>query len=381
MKQNVVLIFGGVSCEHDISIITAYQVKMNIDTKKYNIFPVYICKNGVWKLIENFEKIDNFYKLADRSKEVVILPSSKDLYLRKNKNIISLCEVDCIVNCMHGINGEDGSLSGLLQLSNIPCTSSDMLGSTMGIDKCAFKDYVSSYDIPLADYISLTANEYFSDVKNCLREIETKLNYPVIIKPARLGSSIGIKVCKKQHDLANFIENALKFDEKVLIEEYFEDIAEYNIAIYMSLDGMRISAIESPKGSDEILSFNNKYLMSNSGGDYISCSKKKVKLSKKMKISIEEISQKVYRALCCKGVVRFDFILTKDGELYLNEVNTVPGSLANYLFFNTGLDFTSQIDEQIRYAINCNIKSGKIIRFFDSNVLQNIDLSTLNKYK
>lgn len=381
MKQNIVIIFGGVSCEHDISIITAYQTLMNINTELYNVFSVYICKNGVWKYIEKFNTIEGFYKLADKCREVVLLPSSNNLYLRKNKTLISLCEVDCVVNCIHGVNGEDGSIVGLLQLSSIPCMSSSILGSIIGIDKCAFKRYLKSTDVPVIKSLEFNNFEYFSDAKKCMKLIEKEIGYPLIIKPARLGSSIGIKVCKKSHDLANFIENALKFDKKVLIERYFEDITEYNIAIYRSVDGMRISSIESPVSSDEILSFNNKYMSSKSGGEYLMTRRKKTKLSKDLKKRIDEIAKDCYSLLECQGVVRFDFITTKEGEVYLNEVNTIPGSLANYLFSDKGFDFTLQLDEQIKYAIHNHIMEQKLIRTFGSNVLENVNLSQLNKYK
>lgn len=381
MKQNIVVLFGGVSCEHDISIITAYQACVNIDTEKYNLYPVYICKNRVWKYIDNFDNINNVYDIAKKSKEVVVLPSSNKLYLKKKKGLVELCEVDCVVNSMHGINGEDGSVAGLLQLSGIPYTSSGILGSVVGIDKCAFKTFLMGLGVSCASAMEVKGEDYFKDVKKCLSLVETKLGYPVIIKPASLGSSIGIKVCKKSHDLANFIENALKFDKKVLIEKYFDNIIEYNIALYKSLDGLRISSIESPISSDEILSFNNKYLSSSAGGEYINKRRKKVKIDKSIKKKIEDISTEVYMALDCAGVVRFDYILTNDDDLYLNEINTIPGSLANYLFSNINLDFSDQLNEQIFYAIHDKLSKDTLIQSFESGVLQNIDFSNMNKYK
>ena len=283
MKQNIVVLFGGVSCEHDISIITAFQTIMNINSNKFNVYPVYICKNGIWKNVDLVENFSLFCNVLNKGKEVVILPSSKKLYLKKGKKIIEVCDVDCVINCMHGVNGEDGSVSGLLQLANIPYTSSDLLSSGVGIDKCIFKKFLKSIDVSAIDSVEVGIDEYFSDVKKCIAKIEESVGYPMIIKPSHLGSSIGIKVCKKNHDLANFIENALKFDKKVLIEKYFENITEYNIALYDSLEGFRVSSIESPKAVDEILSFNNKYIKGVNGADYIDLNRKKVKLSKTLK--------------------------------------------------------------------------------------------------
>lgn len=382
MKKNIVIIFGGVSCEHDISIITALQTRMNIYEDDYNVKCVYICKNGCWKLIEKFDTLENFYEIARVSKDVVILPSSNVLYYKKKYSLKEIMQIHCVVNCMHGLRGEDGSLSALLNLSSIPYTSSDVLGSVLGLDKCAFKTYLSSSDIPVIGGVQISQNEYFSDVQKVVSKIERNVGYPLIIKPSNLGSSIGIKVCKNSHDLPTFIENALKFDKNVLIEKFLPNIKEYNIAIYDSLDGRRISSIESPKTKDEILSFNNKYLKDKkSNACYIS-KKKQEKIPKKLSKQIVEIAEKCYDLLRLKGVVRFDFIFDVESEkLYLNEINTIPGSMANYLFGNVDKDFGEQLSEQIEYAIHQNIVDSKLISHFSSSVLEQFDLSAIKKFK
>ncbi len=382
MKSNIVIIFGGVSCEHDISIITAYQAKMNIDEELYNTYCVYICKNGAWQLLDRFDNFNDVAGINAKTKEVVILPSSDCLYIKKNKSLKKVCRIDCVLNCMHGVRGEDGCISALCNLNNIPYTSSDMLGSVLGLDKCAFKNYLKSADIPTVDGMTISQFDYFENVQKIARDVVNKIGFPCILKPSRLGSSIGIKVCKSAHDLPTSIENALKFDKNVLIEKYISDIKEYNIAIYRSKEGLRVSGIESPKTSEEILSFNNKYIKDKTNNACLVDKGKKEKIPKKIKNDLVKYSTRCYDIFRLKGVVRFDFIYDKNSEkLYLNEMNTIPGSLANYLFSNLDLDFQEQLTEQIEYAIHSNYLDSKLITHFDSSVLDSVDLSSLKKLK
>lgn len=382
MKTNVVVLFGGVSCEHDISIITAYQVKMNIDEELYNVNYVYICKNGVWRVLENFNDFENLYSVANNSKEVVILPSSKNLFLKKKNTLKPIFEIDCIVNCIHGVRGEDGCISALCNLNGVAYTSSDVLGSVIGLDKCAFKEFLKGSEIPTIEGVSISQKDYFDNVQKITGEIENKIGFPCIIKPSRLGSSIGIKVCKNLHDLPTFLENALKFDKNILIERYIQNIKEYNIALYLSEDGLRVSGIESPKSTDEILSFNNKYIKDKSNSACFVSKTKSDKIPKQTAKQIIEFSSKCYSLLRLKGVVRFDYIYdTKENRLYINEINTIPGSLANYLFANLDLDFQEQLTEQIEYAIHSNYLDSKLISHFESSVLESVDLQTLKKFR
>lgn len=381
MKKKIVILFGGVSCEHDISIITAFQTYMNIDTSIYDVYCAYICKNKTWKLISNFDDIKKFSSQIAKAQEVTLLPSSNVLYCKKGRTLKELCQIDCVVNCTHGINGEDGSVAGLLNLSGVACTSCDMLQSALGIDKSEFARYIKSLEIPQVKKVSICREEFFDNAQKIASKIKDELGFPVIIKPARLGSSIGIKVCKNIHDLPTFIENALKFDKKVLVEEYLTDINEYNIALYKSLDGLKMSKIESPKMAGEILSFNNKYIKEkNSPASYISATVKPAKINKKLKNEIEKYSSMCYEKMQLRGVVRFDFIFDKANEkLYLNEINTVPGSLANYLFTNIDKEFMEQLTDQIEFAIHEKLLDDKLITYFESSVLENIDGDSLTK--
>lgn len=382
MKTNIVVLFGGVSCEHDISIITAFQVKMNIDEELYDAKYVYICKDGTWRLMDNFENFDNIYERSLKSKEVVVLPSSKKLFTKKRDALKPIMDIDCIINCMHGIRGEDGCISALCNLNGVPYTSSDILGSSIGLDKCLFKNFLESSKIPTVEGVTISRNDYFENVQKIAQKIEKRIGFPCIIKPARLGSSIGIKVCKNSHDLPTFLENALKFDKKILVEKYLSEITEYNIAIYNSKNGLRISQIESPRGTDEILSFNNKYLKDKSNTACFVNRNKSGKVSKQIKDKIANYSTECYKLLDLKGVVRFDFILDHtENIVYLNEINTIPGSLANYLFSNLDLDFQEQLTEQIEYGIHSNFLDSKLISHFDSSVLDNVDLQSLKKLR
>ncbi len=380
MKKNILVIFGGKSCEHDISIISAMQVVKSMDEYLYNILPIYITKEGKFCFVKNFKKLNLATEKINTKKQVALVGGSN--YLHKKNLFASFKKwkkIDSAIIVMHGKNGEDGTLSALLNLCEIPYTASDITPSALCLDKSMFKGYLKSCDLPVIDGISITEKEFFSDTKKVLEMVEKEVGLPCIIKPSNLGSSIGIKVCSKKHDLANFIENALKFDKKVLIEEYLSNIKEINVAIFNKNDELIVSNLEQPISSDDILSFNNKYINSSEkGGDFL---KKKAtpKIPKKIAQEIIDIAKKCY--ICCgfKGVVRFDFILDENNNVFINEANSIPGSLAHYLFKDKGIDFTSLLNMLIEQSVVDYEKENRLINYFESSVLKGINFNKFNK--
>ena len=380
MKKNIMLVFGGKSCEHDISLISALQVAKNIDEYLYNILPVYIQKNGRMVYVKNFKNLNISQEKIDSKKQVSFVIGSNYIYKKKLCGFVKWKKIDCAVIVMHGKNGEDGSVSGLLNLCGIPYTSSDILPSAVCMDKHIFKCLLKQFDVPVVDGIEIMENDFFTNTETVIDRVEKEIGLPVIVKPCNLGSSIGIKVCCKRHELANCIEFALKFDKKVIIEEYLSNIKEINVAAMKTMDGVVLSNLEQPIAADDILSFENKYITSGEkGGDFL---KKKVdpKLPKKVKTEILQIAKTVYEKLDFKGVVRFDFILDKNSNnVFLNEANSIPGSLANYLFTGEGFDFKEQLNKQILQGIIEKEKQDALINSFESNVLKGINFTKFNK--
>lgn len=372
MENNVLLVFGGKSFEHDISIITALTIFNRVKNCKYNLLPLYLSKNNEWFLflgknfnISYFKDFENNYLKYGFVK--AYFKSNKFLYYKKGLfekkiNILS------VLNCSHGGVGEDGTISAYLEMLKVPCSSGNILSLSVAMDKVMSKYYFKQTNLPTIKYFTFTKQEFLSNRENVLKKIND-LNFPLILKPATLGSSIGIKLAK---NIDEFIESALvaiEFDDTILVEKAIvENMREFNVACLKYKNKVLISDIDEPKRSDEIFSFKDKYI----GEGNISSNKKPLKktgfltnkikdvdLNEKLKIKIKQFSEKIYNDLKFLGPVRIDFIMDKKEKIYVNEINSIPGSLAYYFFipkyFKTMNNYIEAIiDESINYFGNKN---------------------------
>ena len=385
MKKNICVIFGGKSTEHDISILTACQVIKALNEQKYNIIPIYINQNGLWFSGNNLKDI-SFYKNCNYKKlnQVAIMPQDNYLYKKSFKKFKLYLKIDCAIICCHGRNGEDGTIQGLLELAGIPYTSSGVVGSSIGLDKIAMKQMFSSDKIPVCQFVSVTKKQFEkSGIKNVIKQI----NLPVIVKPNTLGSSIGISVAKTEEELQEALELAFIFDNKVLVENLLEDITEVNISVLGEGENCVCSVTEQPTNNNEFLTFKDKY-MSGTKQRYVINSGSKLNgmqnlsrivpaniSSDKIK-KIENLAKKVFTLLNCKGVVRIDFMLDNaTGKLYVNEINTIPGSFAFYLWENNGLKFDKLLDKLIDIAIQSKQNQNMLTTTFKTSVLNGDGMS------
>lgn len=365
--ENLVVIFGGQSTEHDISIISAVQAMENIDRKKYKIYPVYVDKNGEWwtgKKLENIESFKDFN--TKKLQKVCIVPNYQYLYKKSLHSTKIITKIDCIFNIFHGKNGEDGTMQSLFTLCKIPYTSPETLGSSVGMDKIVQKSIFKALSIDIIDCFWFTKDEYYNDENKILAN--KNFEYPKIVKPSSLGSSIGINICDNENQLEEAIDLALKFDDRIIIEKALLNIKEINIALFKVGDEIIFSGLEQPKNWKHLLDFEQKYISTKSK---ILVGNSKVKINKKVYQKIKENAQKVYKLLDLKGVVRFDFMLDKDTKkLYLNEINTIPGSNAFYLFKENGISYSKLIDMMINEAKNNFYQKSKNQTIYASNVLK-----------
>ena len=377
MKKNICLLFGGKSCEHDISIITAMQIYNNLDEYLYNIYPIYVQKNGKMSYIKNMADYDFANCKEDKKNVVSFIVGDNNLYKLSFGKFKKWIEIDEEIIAMHGKNGEDGTMSALMNLCNIPHTSSDMIPSGICMDKDVFKRMLKSYDVPVVEGVEIRDKEFFENTESVLNKVEKELGFPVIVKPCNLGSSIGIKICHKRHDLANCIEFALKFDKKVLIEEFLDEIKEINVAVARFENEIVVSKLEQPMTKDDILSFENKYLSGGQKGGEFLKKKTEPKLAKKIKTEIVGIAKTVYEKLNFAGVVRFDFLIDKKtNNVFLNEANSIPGSFANYLF---DMPFKEQLNLHIKQGFYDFQKRESLINSFESSVLSGVKFNKFNK--
>lgn len=359
--RNVLVFFGGKSCEHDISVITGVMTVNLVDSSKFNSYPIFVDKDGKFYTGEILKNIE-FYKNIDykRLKEVTIKAGSDELYLVSGKRLKKLCSIYCAISCMHGVNGEDGSLVGYLQTCDVPCASPDMFCSSFAIDKERTKILLNGLKVKRLPYVKISRTAFFK-----AREKEVvkamKIGFPLIVKPARLGSSIGIKIASDKLELEDAIIEAFNYDGKIIVEKAVENFIEINCAAYLKEGEIIVSELERPISSHSILTFEDKYL---SEGDR----EFPAKLNDELTEKIKSLTKTIYEKLGFIGVIRIDYILF-DGEVYLNEINTVPGSLAYYLFCDTMKEFSDMITTLIEEGVKRNLEENKFIRVYSSNAL------------
>ncbi len=380
---NVAVFFGGKTVEHDVSIVTAQQLIQNMDKTKYKPVPVYITRDGDWFSGEELTKIEAFKKFDKNAKGVkrVYLPANtraKQLYLfkpekqgvfKKENNVYA--PIDCAIIAMHGLNGEDGTLQGLLELADIPYTSSGVLGSASGMDKILMKAVFLGAGFPSLPYTYFDRDAFNKDEESILDKCEKVLKYPMFVKPSNLGSSIGITKAHNRDELKDAILVAKEYDRRILVEQGIDSPKEINCSALGFGDDVSASVCEMPYNSDEFLTFSDKYLNGNKNQAGMEALSRRIPapISDELTKKIQDMTVQAFKLMDCKGVVRIDYMLDKEDNLYINEINTIPGSFAFYLWEPKGKSYSALIDELIDIAFRAN-KDRKQNNFaFDSEII------------
>lgn len=372
-KKTIVVIFGGKSVEHDISIITGVQTLNAVDKNKYNVIPIYISKEGDWYTSNLFYDIKTFTEndFCKKAKKIAI-GLNKNLYLVKNKKMKFLNKIDFALLATHGGQGENGCLQGLFESCSLPYSSPGVLGSAICMNKLITKRILQSLNVATAKYLALTKNEYKK--RNLgLKEKLSLFKFPLIVKPANLGSSVGISFCKNFSQLKNALSFAFLFDEIVLIEEVVENLKEYNIAVVGNSNTCELSNIEEVIIKKDFLSFESKYLNKENSSKGMENTLREIPANLPIEVEqkIKTIAQKTYFNLYCKGIVRMDFLVnSKTREVLLNEVNTIPGSLSNYLWLTKKYNFKILINKAIKYCLEDWENNKSKVTNFSSTVLK-----------
>jgi len=360
MKKKLIVLFGGKSVEHDISIITALQV-MKLVPKEYVVTPVYVQKNGRWCIGNNLNEVDayvDFPKGVKKKREVFLKFGSPYLFCDGVFGSGKLFKVDCALICLHGNYGEDGSICASLDMCNIPYTSSGHTSCAICMDKIFAKFILDAENISNARYVYFEKNEYKENKECVFNKIKNELGYPVIVKPANLGSSVGISVAQSEEELDEKIQYALEFDNRILIEEFLSDSEEFNCAC-MTIDGEVISSKVISVDKGEFFSFDEKYI--------VSSTKKEKKCKTGVQKQVSSLAKRIYKLFDCKGIVRIDF-LKKDEKIYVNEINSIPGSLSIHMF--DGISKKELIENVIKEAKKNFEDKEKYVFSFDSDALK-----------
>ena len=349
--KNILVFYGGKSCEHDVSIITGVLTLNSLDKSLFKPIPIYVAHSGEWYTGDSLFDVQFYKNFSEKTlKKVTLISGDSALYI-KGKKLKKLCNIYSAINCLHGLNGEDGSLSGLLKLHNIPLASPDIFSSSLSIDKEYTKFVLSGLKVNRLNYIKLYDHLYYQDKEKYILEVENSLGYPVIIKPANLGSSIGVCSAGDRASLEKAIEGGFVYDDKIIIETKLSNFIELNSAAYKGQNGVVVSMVERPISASEILTFKDKYEGFKGGGIREFPAKIPNKITKK----IQSVTKRIYEELGFFGIIRIDYLLVGD-KLYLNEINTVPGSLAYYLFSDTLKGFTEILTEIIELSVQNHLK-------------------------
>lgn len=383
MKINLAVIYGGNSTEHEISIITAIQAINHLDKEKYNIIPIYLSKESDMyyspdlldmKVYKNLKNIKNI------AKNVILTRKNGNVVLMKNgfpHRVIT--NIDMVFPIMHGYNTEDGCIAGFLEVLGVPYCESDIYGAVIGQDKIFQKMILKENNINVVDYYYCYDTDFNEDKNKVIKEA-SKLGFPLIVKPSRQGSSVGITVAKDKKELEDAIIEAIEYDDKILIEKLVENMVELNCSVVGDASDYEPSLIEEVYSADEILSYKDKYL---SGGSKktgpskgMASAGRKVpaNIPSEIKNKIEDMSVRACKALKTNGVVRIDYLMDKKTkEVYLNEMNITPGSLSFYLWEPKGVKYQELLDRIISAGIKRFQEKSKKLSSFDTNVLENFN--------
>ena len=377
------VIFGGDSVEHEVSIISALQAMENIDEEKYEVIPIYISKDRHFytgialKDMDTFKYFDSMKKYV---KEITMCRKGDEVVLQKVKGFFgrNVNTIDVAFPIVHGKGVEDGSLAGYLETLGLPVVGPSVLGASLGQDKVVLKEVLKANNINTPNYVWFYDYEYSMNKDEIIENIE-KLNYPVIVKPANLGSTIGIGVAHNKEELTKAIEEAIEYEKKIIVEQMIPNLQELNCAVCGNYEYNETSFIAEMKMKHELLTFEDKYLGGSKGKGMkskmpssMSTSEFEIpaKISEEMTNKIYEISKKVFRVLNLKGVCRIDYLVNKEtNEIYVNEPNTIPGSLAFYLYKPKGKDYKTLTDELIKSAIKDYKNEMRKTSSFTSNIL------------
>ena len=395
MKIRVGVIFGGRSVEHEVSVISALQAVQNLDISKYEPVPVYLTKDndlytgGNTGNIEAYKDIPALLRSAQRV--VPVKEKGRFLLVPYPHKAFGMkpVELDVMLPVVHGTNVEDGALMGFLKTWGIPFAGCDVTAAAVGMDKYIQKTVFMDNDIPVLPCRRYTTKDY-KDIESLIKDIEDRLGYPVIVKPVNSGSSVGISVAHDKEGLIRSLDNAYTFANVILVEHAITELQEINCSVVGDLDEAEASLCEEPHHTDEILSYEDKYMSGGKssktgGGSKGMASVQRTipaPISDEMTKRIQSLAVRAFQSLGCNGVVRFDFMIDRsDGSLYLNEINTIPGSLSFYLWEPAGLPYSKLLDRLIDLAIKRRRDEDRVTFSFETNILSQSSLKGMKGSK
>ena len=385
MKLNVGVIFGGKSVEHEVSIITALQAMSHIDKEKYEVIPIYVTKDLEWytggclKFIETFKEP---YLISRYASKVHLVKKDGRYVLQSNSFFKrEVGEIHLAFPIVHGANIEDGSIVGYLNLLGIPYVGSNIYSSAVGQDKVFMKQIMKANDIPTTDFVWFGERFYRNKKEELFKQID-KLTYPLIIKPATLGSSVGVEEIIQKEEIDSTIERTFQYDSKVMIEEKIEDLIEYHCAVLLTENGNITSEIEEITKSKGVIEYGDKFLTDDALED---SSIKRIfpaKISEKLKKEIETYSLAVFKMLNMRGTARTDFLYdNKNKKLYEDEVNVVPWCFSHHLWEARNISYQELLSIMLKDAVDSEIKNQQRVQIIETDIISTMTTNKLKEMK
>ncbi len=380
MKLKVALLFGGKSVEHEVSVISGIQAYRSMDTDKYDVLPVYMTKNNEMYVGDDIGKIEEYKDinaLLAKSRRVIMVNNEGKVQLmaypfkKLGKNPVY--DIDLVFPVVHGTNVEDGALQGYLKTMGIPFAGCDVTASAVGMDKYIQKVILKEAGVPVLDALTFVLSDY-EDMDKLMDRIEKEIGYPVIVKPVNLGSSVGISVAHDRVELADSIDDAFRYASRILVEHAITRLREINCSVLGDENAAEASECEEPLHSKDILSYEDKYVSNAKGGGskgMASVSRKiPADLSPEKREEVRAMAVRAFKALGCSGVSRIDFMIDEDTDkFYFNEINTIPGSLAFYLWEPLGVPYKELLSRMIDLALKRSRNEENLTFTFDTNIL------------
>jgi len=373
--MNIGVFFGSRSPEHDVSIITGEFIISGLKKLNYGIMPVYLDKTGRWSVGQGLEKL-SFFKdgnKVDSLKSCYLdLEKSKGKMVFKEKGLLGKeIVIDLAFPAFHGQNGEDGTVQGLFELCNVPYVGCDVAASAIAMDKILTKEFYQAHGIATTKFVSFFAREFTKDKEIVSHKIKD-LKYPLFVKPARLGSSIGITKVGNEQELEQAIEVALHYETKILVEEGVEELADITCAV-LGNDEPQASLLQESLFNKDLFSYEDKYL--EEGGAQLGNAQEKIvipaRLDERTTSSTQELAKRIFKLCGCSGTARVDFLYDKKNKvMYANEINTLPGTLYHHLWKKSGVEFPALLQKLINLAREKYATKKNLTSSFESKILE-----------
>lgn len=367
--KNVIILFGGVSAEHEVSVISGLQVIDKIDRSKFSIYSIKLTQDGLFKYYKRLFWIQDYLKI--RPKTVNFGRDKRGAFFTTTGFFKQKIYIDIAYLAFHGGLGESGQIQGLFETLGVPFTSSNTEGSVIAMNKVLTKEVLEANGIKTVSWMRIFSSDVKTNVDKTVQLVIEKMSLPIIIKPSHLGSSIAINIVKDKQDLKKYLLEASQVDSEILIEKFMDKPVEYNIGVRKINNLIEVSEIEKPMSKDEILSFADKYQRGGkkTGGMASLDRELPAKIDNKLKKKIEDIAISSFKLIRAKGMLRIDFMLVKN-ELYVTEINPIPGSMAFYLWEASGVSFKNQITDLLNQAIiDDEDRKSKFLKY-NSNIVE-----------